>query len=156
MLWTFDPLIAKNAHLNLNLLGARVVRFTPNMYGTTATPLHHGLPTDRFVVSCTTSPTGPRPGVPLVTDGAPLLTLEPRPGDEIADVRHRPPRLRLEVPTDFQALMTQSPARAVEWHAAVRGHLQWALGNGYVVAGLHRDAVSTRSFYLLSAAPATA
>jgi len=57
MYWTFDPLIAKNAHFNLNRLGARVVEYVPDMYGTTKSPLHHGLATDRFVVVCSTTPT---------------------------------------------------------------------------------------------------
>jgi Uncharacterized conserved protein len=50
MYWTYDPLVAKNAHLNLNLLGARVVEYVRDMYGTTASPLHNGLATDRLVV----------------------------------------------------------------------------------------------------------
>src|SRR4051812_11260349 len=35
MQWSFDPMIVKNAHLNLNRLGARVVRYVPDMYGIT-------------------------------------------------------------------------------------------------------------------------
>ena len=52
--WTFDPLVAKNAYLNLNRLGARVVAYVPNMYGTTTSPLHYGIATDRLVVSVDT------------------------------------------------------------------------------------------------------
>lgn len=153
MLWTFDPLIAKNAHLNLNLLGARVVRFTPDMYGTTATPLHHGLPTDRFVVACGTSgPVPARHGAIRDAADAPVLTLEPRSGDEPVDPRRPPARIRLEIPTDFQQLMRAAPARAAQWHADVRIRLQWALARGYDVTGLHRDALTSRSFYVLTAA----
>jgi len=47
--WTFDPLDLKNAHFNLNILGAVVRRFIPNCYGVTDSPLHGGLPTDRLV-----------------------------------------------------------------------------------------------------------
>ena len=54
MYWTYDPLVAKNAHLNLNLLGARVVEYVRDMYGTTASPLHNGLATDRLIVVCDT------------------------------------------------------------------------------------------------------
>ena len=35
MYWTFDPLVARNAHLNLNKLGAPVEEFVENMYGAT-------------------------------------------------------------------------------------------------------------------------
>ena len=155
MLWTFDPLIAKNAHLNLNLLGARVVGYTPNMYGMTETPLHHSLPTDRFVVSCATSDIGDRrSAIVLAAADAPVMTLEPRPKDLRAEMRDVSERtLRLELPSEFQHLVGQSPARAAEWHAAVRRHFLWALGNGYVVAGLHRDAVTSRCFYVLTTEP---
>src|SRR5581483_6808097 len=50
--WTFDPLVARNAHLNLNRLGARVVEYVPDMYGAeTSSSLHRGVGTDRFVVA---------------------------------------------------------------------------------------------------------
>jgi predicted GNAT superfamily acetyltransferase len=47
--WTFDPLEIKNAHFNIERLGAVVSRFVLNQYGTTSSPLHGGLPTDRCV-----------------------------------------------------------------------------------------------------------
>ncbi|HUJ31976.1 MAG TPA: GNAT family N-acetyltransferase [Candidatus Acidoferrum sp.] len=47
--WTFDPLELKNAHFNLVRLGAVARRFIPDCYGTTDSPLHAGLPTDRLV-----------------------------------------------------------------------------------------------------------
>lgn len=49
--WTFDPLVARNAHFNLNRLGVRVEEYVPQMYGETGSRLHHGLGTDRFVVA---------------------------------------------------------------------------------------------------------
>jgi len=48
--WTFDPLETRNAHFNLNRLGAICRRYVPNLYGVTTSPLHLGLPTDRLVV----------------------------------------------------------------------------------------------------------
>jgi len=47
--WTFDPLETRNAHFNLNCLGAICRRYLPNLYGVTTSPLHRGLPTDRLV-----------------------------------------------------------------------------------------------------------
>lgn len=47
--WTFDPLETRNAHFNLNRLGAISRRYFPNLYGVTTSPLHRGLPTDRLV-----------------------------------------------------------------------------------------------------------
>src|SRR5580704_1128578 len=47
--WTFDPLQLKNAHFNIERLGAIVRHYIPNLYGRTSSPLHAGLPTDRLV-----------------------------------------------------------------------------------------------------------
>ena len=47
--WTFDPLEIKNAFFNMQRLGAIVRRYVPNQYGTTSSPLHGGLPTDRCI-----------------------------------------------------------------------------------------------------------
>jgi predicted GNAT superfamily acetyltransferase len=47
--WTFDPLELRNAHFNFERLGAVARRFIPNCYGITESPLHSGMPTDRFM-----------------------------------------------------------------------------------------------------------
>src|SRR5208282_3823203 len=48
IVWTFDPLETRNAHFNLNRLGAISRKYLPNLYGLTTSPLHWGLPTDRL------------------------------------------------------------------------------------------------------------
>jgi predicted GNAT superfamily acetyltransferase len=47
--WTFDPLELRNAHFNLNRLGAICREYFPNLYGVTTSPLHRGLETDRLL-----------------------------------------------------------------------------------------------------------
>ncbi len=47
--WTFDPLEIKNAHLNLERLGAISRRYNINQYGISSSHLQGGLPTDRLV-----------------------------------------------------------------------------------------------------------
>ena len=47
--WTFDPLELRNAHFNLNRLGAISRQYKPNLYGITSSPLHRGLATDRLL-----------------------------------------------------------------------------------------------------------
>ena len=47
--WTFDPLELRNAHFNLNRLGAICRKYQPNLYGVTTSPLHRGLATDRLL-----------------------------------------------------------------------------------------------------------
>ena len=49
IVWTFDPLEIRNAHFNLNRLGAIARKYLPNLYGLTTSPLHLGLPTDRLL-----------------------------------------------------------------------------------------------------------
>jgi predicted GNAT superfamily acetyltransferase len=163
MYWTYDPLIAKNAHFNLNVLGARVLRYAPDMYGETGSPLHHGLATDRLVVRCDTARPPREASATLDAFDAhtPVLTPHPQPGDAVlATTDSRSPRLRIEVPADFAQLLVDSPAGAKAWHLATREHFQWALGHDYVVTGFRRDPVTSRAFYMLErhhrqAAPAT-
>ena len=50
IVWTFDPLETRNAHFNLNRLGAISRKYLPNLYGVTSSPLHWGLSTDRLWV----------------------------------------------------------------------------------------------------------
>ena len=149
MRWSFDPMIVKNAHLNLNRLGARVVRYVPDMYGITESPLHHGLATDRLVVAWDT--TGPATlNEPATPAPAPILTAEPQPDDDVLLPGDRtPPSVWIEVPSDFQSLLAESPRAARAWHAAVREHFMWALGRRYVVSCLHRDPITSRCFYVL-------
>lgn len=49
--WTFDPLIARNAHFNLVKLGATVRRFLPDHYGEMDDTVNAGDRSDRFEVS---------------------------------------------------------------------------------------------------------
>src|SRR5260370_30838609 len=49
IVWTFDPLEIRNAHFNLNRLGAICRQYCENLYGVTTSPLHRGFPTDRLV-----------------------------------------------------------------------------------------------------------
>lgn len=46
--WTFDPLQAPNANFNINRLGTVAQKYMVDVYGVSDSPLHGGLPTDRF------------------------------------------------------------------------------------------------------------
>jgi predicted GNAT superfamily acetyltransferase len=50
IMWTFDPLQLRNAYFNLSRLGGVGVRYIPNLYGMTSSPLHGGIPTDRLLI----------------------------------------------------------------------------------------------------------
>jgi predicted GNAT superfamily acetyltransferase len=157
MYWTFDPLIAKNAHFNLNRLGARVVEYVPDMYGTTKSPLHHGLATDRFIVVCSTNAEKVGLRRPRAVTGSNTLILTettPSPDALFPGVSQLPNAIWIEVPTDFDQVRAASASTAALWQAAIRRHFQWALRNRYAVTGLHRDPVTSRSFYTLDLEPA--
>jgi predicted GNAT superfamily acetyltransferase len=47
--WTFDPLQSRNAYFNICKLGAICRHYMPDLYGTTSSPLHGNLPTDRLL-----------------------------------------------------------------------------------------------------------
>jgi chorismate synthase len=148
MYWTFDPLQAKNAHLNLNRLGVEIVEYVQDMYGASRSTLFQGG-TDRFVAMWDlTRPPRPRPSAngtaPLLT--APLLTAPPADGA----AGDGAPSLRVEIPLDIGAILRTDPQAATAWRTPTRHALQWALGHGYRVDALLRDDAAERAYYLLS------
>jgi predicted GNAT superfamily acetyltransferase len=46
---TIDPLQSRNAYFNIRRLGAICRHYLADLYGTTSSPLHAGLPTDRLL-----------------------------------------------------------------------------------------------------------
>ena len=151
MFWTFDPLVARNAHLNLNRLGARAVEYVPDMYGITDSPLHYGIATDRLIVSCSTAAHEPRaPDALPNLERLPVMTPFPHPEDVRLEERApRPPAVLIEIPADLAAVVASSPNAAATWRSATRDYFQWALQRGYVVTAFHRDGVTGRAFYVL-------
>lgn len=160
MYWTYDPLVARNAHFNLNRLGARVSEYVPDMYGAdTGSAMHSGFGTDRFIVVW---PVGagddegvpePRPedapGAPILNDGV----AEGRTVDVARFAATHPPHVRVEIPADVFRVHAASLADAVRWRGSTRRALQWALAHGYAVERLTFDRASQRCFYLLARTP---
>lgn len=154
--WTFDPLEARNAHLNLNLLGARVVDYVTDMYGLSRSTLHHGLATDRLIVECPTVPEENRSRVGEIGEVSvlPVFTPFPRGGDTLADGAAVTAVL-IEVPWDMQSLAAESPERAMRWRAATRDVFLRVLGEGCEVVGLHRDFERSRVFFVVRRSTST-
>jgi predicted GNAT superfamily acetyltransferase len=152
VLWTFDPLQARNAHLNFNRLGVRLVEYVENMYGITASPLHHGLATDRLIVMLPTESAGEENGTTAASAAMPVLTPFPRPGDITVDLDDTDvPGVLIEIPADLQQIMSATPDVAGVWRMATRASFQRALRRGYAVSGLRRDLTTNRAFYTLVA-----
>lgn len=152
--WTFDPLVARNAHLNLNRLGAEVDEFVPDMYGGAGeSTVDRLLGTDRFVVRWDLGAKRPGRGAPRGGarrfGSAPVVNAELRGAHEWVPsepVLPDAPAVRLAVPADIQALKEATPDLARAWRFATRRALLHYLGRGLRVTRFLSD-----GFYLLEA-----
>ena len=156
--WTFDPLVARNAHLNFNRFGVTVAEYVENMYGITASTLHGGLPTDRLVVAWPTHDEQVALRLAesrrlLESDDcadAPIATaawLESAVGASIL-----PHCVRVELPANAESLIVAGADDAVRSRLAVRRGLQWGLASGYGITAFRFDDDGTRGYYLLTRA----
>jgi predicted GNAT superfamily acetyltransferase len=109
--WTFDPLVARNAHFNLRVLGTRVTEYLVNHYGPMDDGVNRGDETDRIMVSWALA--------------APPV---PTPDDErvVASV---------EIPHDIETLRRETPVDAAVWRSHVREQLVGHLADGLVIGG---------------------
>ncbi|MEA3244686.1 MAG: hypothetical protein U9Q74_00875 [Gemmatimonadota bacterium] len=150
MFWTFDPFVARNAHLNLNVLGARIAEFVPDMYGTeTNSPVHGSLGTDRFVAvwPVQVDPT-PLPDSPELLAGAPVVGGPPAiVGSEAALPEHD--RVVVRVPHDYAAVLAGDLAVARAWRASARRAFRHYLSASYEVSAFVPGGGSDAT-YLLS------
>jgi len=164
MYWTFDPLVARNAHFNLNRLGVRVSEYVPDMYGAdTGSVVHSGLGTDRFIVvlpiasEVAEAPRGSGIADTLVWNirHAPILNEATAEGRTVnlsrfdADL---PPTVRIEIPPDISRIQSASSAQAAHWRVTTRLAFQWALANGYTVERFERDGADGFGCYVLTLA----
>jgi predicted GNAT superfamily acetyltransferase len=153
--WTFDPLVAQNANLNLNALGADIETYVPDMYGgDTGSDLHSGLGTDRAVVlwmirsaKVTRAIQGEGPALAPALASAPIVNpgaaVSPLPGETA---------VRIEVPADIQQVKSEAPATARAWRESTRRAFLWYLERGYRVVGFHSGGGEQPSHYVLSRA----
>lgn len=133
MYWTFDPLVARNAHFNLNHLGVAIAEYVPDMYGTSDSDLHR-LGTDRFIVRWGRD--GPVQGATRETRRGGLRQVLGVPGEpgalpigaEVVEVL---------VPRDIEAVEAACFDEAVEWRASTRRAFLGLLGEGYSVVGFN-------------------
>ncbi len=152
--WTFDPLVAQNANLNLNALGAEIEAYVPEMYGSnTGSELHSGLGTDRLVVLWRIA----EPKVErAIAGGAPPLErrlLEaPMANPEASEPAALPAdaAIRIEVPADIQQVKREAMEMARAWRASVRRAFLWYLERGYRVAGFVHGDRQGRCWYVLA------
>jgi predicted GNAT superfamily acetyltransferase len=149
VVWTFDPLEARNAYINLHRLGCIARHYDRNHYGDMEDELNRVLPSDRFEAEWwlerpkpPTPPGQPRPMLTIGRDGAPV-----RVQSEADEGR---PAL-IEVPPDFQAVKRASLELAVRWRLESRAAFESALEAGLVAVDFQR-----RGAYIMAAADKTA
>jgi predicted GNAT superfamily acetyltransferase len=157
--WTFDPLVARNAHLNVNRLGARVAEYVENMYGLTDSVLHGLTPTDRLIVAWPTRDDEIETRLIDVNwtvsspdcQQAPIATPDWISGVEGASIL--PHCVRVEIPGDAESMLRAAPEDAARWRNTVRAAMQWGLASGYTVNGFLLDQSRDRGFYLMTRSP---
>jgi predicted GNAT superfamily acetyltransferase len=128
--WTFDPLELRNAHFNLNRLGAICRRYLPNLYGVTTSPLHRGLATDRLMAEWQLD----SPRVVAAIGG-----LTP----ELADAP-----ATIELPGALEQWKQGDPAQVESVQAHLRAEFGKWFGRGYAAVGFR--AATAGSAYLLA------
>jgi len=125
--WTWEPLRARNAHFNLNRLGAVVEEYAENFYGTdyvTDPNLQGnapGLDSDRLFAS---------------------WHIQSQRVSELAQGREMPlrgsPQAKVEIPASSAALLQTDPAAVKAELLRVREEFKRALTQGLVCAGFER------------------
>ena len=145
--WTFDPLEARNAHVNFNHLGAGVSAYVRDMYeGETGSDLARGIGTDRLIVAWRITSrrvldaiAGRRPDAAPYRE-APIVN--PGAGDgELPDAA----TVRIETPANIQEVKEADPAQGAAWRAATRRAFEQSFAAGYQVDVFYRD--QGRTFY---------
>jgi predicted GNAT superfamily acetyltransferase len=122
--WTFDPLALRNAHFNLNRLGAICRRYLSNIYGVTTSPLHRGLATDRLVAEWYLD--SPRVIAAVAGEGVPS-----------------PSCATVEIPNLLDDWMASDLPRVQSVQTAVREQFTEGFAKGYAAIAVARTADTT-------------
>jgi predicted GNAT superfamily acetyltransferase len=98
--WTFDPLVRRNAKLNIAKLGVDISAYHPNFYGDMPDALNAGDESDRLMVSWRTDVEEPK---------ARELIANPEPSD-----------ILIEIPEDIVAIRSKNQNESMKWRKRVR------------------------------------
>ncbi len=136
--WTFDPLVRRNARLNLLKLGVDVEGFEVDFYGSMDDGINSGDPTDRLFAWWRLD--SPRVYAAMAGRLEPLDLLAL---DEVGrDV------VEIELPDDIVSLRAANPEAAARWRLDLRAALTRAFADGYRIVG-----VSAADNYVLERTP---
>ncbi|EFO79581.1 hypothetical protein OSCT_2707 [Oscillochloris trichoides DG-6] len=151
MTWTFDPLLSRNARLNIRKLGGITRTYKDNVYGPDPVP-DDQLPSDRFVVEWWLN--APRvltrlshpeqaPSVAELLEDSILLNPDPM----LPSLPIQGKRLVLRIPSQIDALRESDFARAKAWRGQLRMAAKDAFDLGYHIADFASD--EGYGYYLL-------
>jgi predicted GNAT superfamily acetyltransferase len=143
--WTYDPLIARNARLNLVRLGAEAFRFLPDFYGAMEDRLNRGDRSDRFEVRWRLDAhrvhraLGGDVSAPVA--GAALLEAE---GDRESPAPRRTgadpaPGSTVAIPSDYQRLRLTRPEVAARWRREAAGCFVECFDHGLLATWITED-----------------
>jgi predicted GNAT superfamily acetyltransferase len=141
MIWTFDPLLRRNAMFNISRLGAVGTEYLVDFYGQVADGVNDPE-TDRLTVTWDLRAPLPGPAAPAGEE-VPDTILAAGPGGEpapgtVPQADTGPGLLRCWIPENMLTLRRTNPALARRWRLAVREALGGALDGGYRVTGVLR------------------
>lgn len=152
--WTYDPLQAVNARLNIRTLGATVDTYLEDIYGEMQDSLNQGLPTDRLVACWDLL----SPRVAALAGGAPPPELQATAFPSIlhmeegvpvaADLGLTAPTLLCPIPATLDQLRRDNPEASLCWRMAVRQALTHYLGQGYLIDSLAEPAPGLVAYLL--------
>ena len=154
--WTFDPLQARNAHLNVNRLCALPCEYVSEMYHDTGSELH-AFGTDRFVVCWQVLPPNAvnGDGTPVMAPAwrsAPIVNANPSSSNgaapDAATLLAECNVIRVEIPADIDAVAASDLSLARAWRTSTRIALVSSTQQEFQVAGFFRDE-SGRCYYVL-------
>ena len=166
--WTYDPLLSRNAYLNIARLGAVCSTYRRSEYGEMRDGLNAGLPSDRFQVDWWLNThrvnlrLGKRPRPTLRLSHLTRVGIHPLYTVRLGDDRlPRPPEhvpaldaqlVAGEIPSDFMALKASDFALARDWRFFSREFFETAFARGYIVTDFifDRSHESPRSLYVLT------
>ncbi|ALG09351.1 hypothetical protein [Kibdelosporangium phytohabitans] len=140
IVWTFDPLVRRNAHFNLNRLGARVTGYRKDFYPPMRDLVNRDDHTDRLVATWHLAAPGP-----LSSNGepGPRILDHDDAGDPVVTGDPAGPVVLAWIPPDIEAMRRSDPAKAMRWRLAARAALDSSWAAGYRPAGVTAEGCYT-------------
>lgn len=147
IVWTFDPLVRRNAYFNLTKLGALGVEYFVDFYGPMDDELNTDEESDRCLArwellaeqpAVAAQGGGAEPDVNALRERVPVILAED-PAGRPWTPGGRGEVLLAQVPADILALRQSDPGAARGWRTALRDTFGEAIAAGYVATGMSRD-----------------